>query len=69
MLLEQDLKKLRNKQIIIQNIIYVLSIVLIAIFLIFVKSLKAFSFMAGAICLSSFIIGMITGGCQDSCRI
>lgn len=59
-MLEQDLKKLRIKQIIIQNIIYVLSFGLIAIFLIFEKSLKAFSFMAGAICLSSFIVGMIT---------
>jgi len=59
LLIEQDLKKLRFKQIIILNIMYVLLIGLVAIFLIFIKSLKYFSFMAGAICLSSFIIGMI----------
>ncbi|MHB8126974.1 MAG: hypothetical protein ACYDEJ_15320 [Desulfitobacteriaceae bacterium] len=59
MLIEQDLKKLRYKQIIIQNIMYFLLMGLVAIFLIFIKSLKAFSFMAGAVCLSSFIIGMI----------
>ncbi len=60
MLLEQELKKLRDKQIILQNIIYVFSVGLVGIFLIFVNSLKAFSFLAGAICLSSFLIGMIS---------
>jgi len=60
LLAEQDLKKLRNKQIIMQNILYVFSIALVAVLLIFVKSLKVFTFMAGAICLSSFIVGMIT---------
>ncbi|EGW38279.1 hypothetical protein DOT_3869 [Desulfosporosinus sp. OT] len=59
-MVEQDLRKLRKKQIIIQNITYVFGIALIGIVLIFIKSLKAFSFMAGAICLISFIIGMIT---------
>lgn len=58
-MMDQDLKKLRNKQIVIQNIMYVLIIILIASLLIFVKSLKAFSFMAAVICLSSFIISLI----------
>lgn len=60
MLTGQDLKKLRKQQIIIQNMMYVLIILLVASSFIFVQSLKAFSFLAGAICLSSFIIGMIT---------
>ncbi|MDR3539749.1 MAG: hypothetical protein P4L69_02100 [Desulfosporosinus sp.] len=60
MLTGQELKKLRNKQIVIQNSLYVLCVILITLCLIKVNSLKEFSLMTGAICLISLVMSLIT---------
>ncbi|MDR3585454.1 MAG: hypothetical protein P4L59_09035 [Desulfosporosinus sp.] len=60
MLTGQELKKLRNKQIVIQNILYVLGVILVTLCLMKVNSFKEFSLMAGVICLISLIMSLIT---------